>query len=134
MNRLGPARSTGFSLLELMVALAIMALALGVLYRAIGGGVRTVGDTSRYSQAVIIGESVLQSRDAVPSEGWRDAGQWEEFRWSVASAPYETGDGLAIALHRVQVDVSWVDGPRERVFSLVTLRPRIDDRAGPSPR
>jgi general secretion pathway protein I len=108
---------------EVVVALAIMAMALGVLYRAVGGGVRTVGDLSAYSRAAAIGESVLQMRDSVPAAGWNDAGQWEGFRWSVASAPFEPGSGAGVPLHRVQVDVAWSDGLRDRTFSLVSLRP-----------
>ncbi len=118
-----PLRSAGFTLLEVVVALAIMAIALGVLYRAVGGGVRTVGDLSAYSRAVAIGESVLQMRDSVPAEGWNESGQWEGFRWSVASAPYEPGAGAGVPLHRVQVDVGWSDGLRDRTFTLVSLRP-----------
>ena len=118
-----PFRSAGFTLLEVVVALAIMAIALGVLYRAVGGGVRTVGDLSAYSRAVAIGESVLQRRDSVPAEGWNESGQWEGFRWSVASAPSEPGTGAGVPLHRVQVDVGWSDGLRDRTFTLVSLRP-----------
>jgi general secretion pathway protein I len=123
-------RSAGFTLVEVVVALAIMAIALGVLYRAVGGGVRTVGDLSAYSRAVAIGESVLQMRDSVPAEGWNESGQWEGFRWSVASAPYESGAEAGLPLHRVQVDVAWSDGLRERTFALVSLRPQRVERPG----
>ncbi len=126
--------SRGFSLLELLVALAIMALALGVLYRAVGGGVRTVGDMTHYSRAVVLSESVLNTRDAVPPAGWHESGQWEGFRWSVSSSPYEIADGRPMPLHRVQVDVLWVDGPRERIFSLVSLRPEQADSTAPVSR
>jgi general secretion pathway protein I len=105
-----------------------MSIALGVLYRAVGGGVRTVGDLSAYSRALALGESVLQLRDVVPAEGWNEAGQWEGFRWSVASAPYEPAAGTAAAVHRVKVDVAWGDGQRERSLSLVSLRPQLVDR------
>ena len=116
--------SAGFSLLELVVALAIMSIALGVLYRAVGGGVRTVGDLALHRRAVALGESVLQTRDAVPAEGWNESGQWEGFRWSVASTPYEAAAGNAVAVHRVQVDVAWSDGLRDQTFTLATLRPQ----------
>jgi len=124
-----PARSAGFTLLEVVVALAIMAIALGVLYRAVGGGVRTVGDLSAYSRAVAIGESVLQMRDSVPADGWNESGQWEGFRWSVASAPYDSGSGALVPLHRVQVDVAWSDGLQDRSLSLASLRPQQVVRA-----
>jgi general secretion pathway protein I len=126
-----PLRSAGFTLLEVVVALAIMAIALGVFYRAVGGGVRTVGDLSAYSRAVAVGESVLQMHDAVPAGGWSESGQWEGFRWLVASAPYEPG-GAGVPLYRVQVDVAWSDGLRDRSLSLVSLRPQQIGRAEPT--
>ncbi len=129
-----PARAAGFSLLELVVALAIMSIGLGVLYRAVGGGVRTVGDLSAHSRAVIIGESVLQMRDSVPVEGWSETGQWEGYRWSVASTPYEAAAGSAVALHRVQVEVVWSDGLREQSFALASLRPQRAARPEESER
>jgi general secretion pathway protein I len=132
MKRIVVVRQAGFSLLEVMVALTILSISLGILYRVVGSGVRTVGDMSRYSHAVVIGESVLQMRDAVPPEGWHDAGEWEGFRWSVASAPYEPAAGAAAALHRVQVDVYWAGGLREHGFSLVSLRPQRADRVEPA--
>ncbi len=65
----------------------------------------------------------------LPAEGWNEAGQWEGFRWSVASAPYQPGSGAGVPLHRVQVDVAWSDGLRDRTFSLVSLRPERVDSA-----
>jgi len=121
-------RPTGFSLLELVVAMAIMSIALGALYRAVGGGARTVGDMSAYSRAVALGESVLQMRDAVPAAGWNESGEWAGFRWSVASAPFDVNGSARVAVHRVQVDVAWTDGLRERSISMASLRPQVTER------
>jgi general secretion pathway protein I len=120
---------SGFSLLELVVALAIMALALGVLYRAIGGGVRAVGDASKYEKAVLIAESLLEMRDSVVPGGWQESGAWESFHWSISSSPYDAAGGSPVPLHRVQADVAWRDGAREHSFSLVSVRPQLVEGA-----
>ncbi len=122
----------GFSLLELVVAMAIMSIALGVLYRAVGGGARTVGDLSAYSRALAVAESVLQMRDAVPADGWKDDGDWEGLRWSVLTTPIEVASGNQPAVHRVQVDVTWSDGQRNRALTLVGALPQSSQKPAAS--
>ena len=60
----------GFSLLELLVAFSIMALALGMLYRASGGSARSVADVETRQRASVLAESLLALRDAIPLGGW----------------------------------------------------------------
>ena len=52
-------RSRGYTLVEVLVAFMIMALALTVLLRIFASGVRNVSVSSEYAQAVLIGESRL---------------------------------------------------------------------------
>nr|WP_311222568.1 MULTISPECIES: hypothetical protein [unclassified Acidovorax] len=114
------------TLLELLVAFAIMALALGMLYRAMGSGARSAGDVERYQRAVLLAESVMSLRDAVPEQGWRQSGASSGYRWQVTSTPFGTGlSGANIPpLHEVRIVVTWFDGDRDRNFELITLRPQ----------
>lgn len=116
----------GVTLLELLVAFAIMALALGMLYRAMGGSARSAGDVERYQRAIVVAESILSLRDAVPEQGWQQAGETAGFRWRVNSRPFATGlEGPSIPpLHEVAIVVSWSDGTNQRNFELSTLRPQ----------
>ena len=51
--------SRGYTLVEVLVAFVILAMALSVLLRIFSGGVRNVGVSSDYAKAVLIAESRL---------------------------------------------------------------------------
>lgn len=117
--------SRGFTLLELLVAFAIMGLSLGLLYRAMGGSVRNVGEVERYARASEFAESLLALHDAVPPFGWNESGRSAGFGWQARSAPYPTGvnDPRSVPLHEVLISIWWDDGGRRRQIDLATLRP-----------
>lgn len=126
----------GLSLLELLIAFAIMALSLGLLYRSMGGSVRTAADLSQQQQAAMVIESVLATRDAVPADGWNETGQSAGFRWTVASRPFagslpwpDAAEGSPtpferIPLHEIHLSVVWADGTRSRQLEAMTLLPQ----------
>jgi len=116
----------GLTLLELLVAFAIMALSLGMLYRAMGSSARSVADVDRYQRAVVLAESLLSLRDAIPEQGLNQSGESAGYQWRLTTAPYATEfNGPAIPpLHEVNIVISWSDGVRLRNFELSTLRPQ----------
>lgn len=61
----------GFSLLEVLVAFAILSIALGVLLQIFATGMRNVGLSEEYSQAALYAESILAAygREAPLAEG-----------------------------------------------------------------
>jgi general secretion pathway protein I len=119
-------RQRGLTLLELLVAFAIMAMSLALLYRVMGGSARSVGDLDRYQRAVVLAQSLLALRDTVPEGGWQQSGESAGYQWHVESAPYATGvSGPDIApLHEVAISIAWADGERQRSLELSTLRPQ----------
>jgi len=118
-------------LLEVVIALVIAGLALGVLARATAAGIAAVGTAGRYEQALsrarshlaVVGHGMaLRPREEAGDDG---AG----YRWTLRIAPLATapaarqpGDALAgaatprLTLYRVEVTVAWGDGgPTRRV-------------------
>ncbi|GAC1599660.1 MAG: hypothetical protein NVS3B2_01090 [Ramlibacter sp.] len=118
----------GFSLLELLVALSIMSMALGLLYQASTGALRGVGDLGTEQRANVLAQSILDARDAVPAAGWNESGRDATMSWQVTSAPYQTAvatQSPAVSpLHEVRVRIEW-DGRRgARQLELHTLLPQ----------
>jgi general secretion pathway protein I len=127
MSRLSRGRRGGFSLLELLVATAVMALALAMLYRVDAGAVRGVGDLAWQQRAGVLARSILDSRDAVPAAGWQEAGQDAGFDWRVSTQPQPVPPGLevgATVLHEVLVTVQWSGRQGPRSLELRTLLPQ----------
>ena len=118
-------RQGGLSLIEILVAFSIMAMALGVLYRATGGSVRSVSAIDSTQRAASLAQSLLALRDAVPAAGWSDSGETAGFAWSIRSAPYVTSvtQPNVPPLHEVAVEIQWSDAGAGRMLSVVTLRP-----------
>lgn len=124
----------GLSLLEMLVAVSIMAIALAMLYKASGASARHAGDIGHYQRALMLAESILDAKDAVDANGWNEEGESAGFAWSVNSRPFETEAGRAdlavpqlVAIH---IKVTWSDGVTPRSIELNTLRPVRRSLAG----
>jgi general secretion pathway protein I len=125
-------RQGGFSLLELLVAFAIMAMSLGLLYRMAGGSARNTTDVVQQQQAAWLAESILASRGSVSADGWQEDGESAGFKWSIRSQRYSSGvEGPDIVpLHRIELVLAWNLGSRPAQLQLATLLPERKPRPG----
>jgi len=75
----------GFTLVEVVAAIAILALALNVLLEMIGNGIRGTAQSERMIQAGSLARTLLaQLGTEVPIREWRGTGEFPGgFRWHV---------------------------------------------------
>lgn len=132
-------RHKGFSLLEILVAFAIMAVALTIVLRIFGSGVNSAVISEEYNLAVQIAES-LMARTGVeaPLQVGEIAGsEADKYDWRVGVTPVaepaargrrfhsqqDQASQPAQKLMKVTVTVSWgEDADRPRSVQLNSLR------------
>jgi len=113
----------GFTLIETLAALTILAVALTSLFQSQGMGLRTSATAADYAKARILAESLL-AETAVQWRGGvrRQSGKEGGFAWSIdverapgAPPAHKTKWGL----HQIRVSVAWPGG---RSVVLETLK------------
>lgn len=132
-------RQAGYSLLEVLVAFALLAAALTVLLGALSGAARQVrhgedaGRARLHAQSLLAGLGVL-----APLQAGSDAGDWEDgrYRWTLQVQPYVTaaapGAGLVDGpqLMQVQLQVRWGEraGQQLQLDGLRLVQPQATTR------
>jgi general secretion pathway protein I len=124
--------AAGFTLLEVVVALAIASLALVALFEAGSGGLFAVDTAARAEEALQRAQSHLAAigRNAALVQGESSGDDGGGYRWQLHIEPVMQRQGLAAdgvtaettTLFAVQVAVSWKDRGHQRAVVLRTLR------------
>lgn len=117
----------GYSLLEVIVAFAVLALALTLLLGSLSGASRQIKQADLRSRAVLHAQSLLAVTGVVePLQDGERSGEWEDgrYRWQLQVAPYQeprtdalpVGDTVAgPRLAQLTLQVSWGDTDADRM-------------------
>ena len=115
----------GFTLIEVLVAFVIAALALGVLARAALDGVSNAHVSAQYTEALARARSHLAGLSSQPTPGDFQGDEGNGFHWHLRIVPgarETTRQNVPLILYDVAVSISWTDGDRKRVLQLDTKR------------
>jgi general secretion pathway protein I len=125
-----PKSAGGFTLLEVVVALAIAGLALVGLFRAGSGSVLAVDAAGHVNEAIQRAQSHLAAvgRIAAITPGESEGDDGDGYRWRVRAHPlsaWQIGSGSAaatITLFEVEIAITWHAGGGRRSVVLSSLR------------
>lgn len=111
---------SGFTLLETLVAMAILSIALVTLFRAAAGGMQGLDRTDRSATAAAIAISRLE---AAGQDGATSGKVVGGYSWRIQTEPYGEPGGLSSAAgpaaHWVTVSVGWRGSPGVQPQTLV---------------
>lgn len=113
----------GFTLIEVLVAFALVALVLGAALRLVAGGLNDSDAATRRTVAVLVAESRIAEVGVIAPlvPGIVEGAAAGDYRWRREIRRLESGiDDDPLPLYAVTVDIAWDDGPGVR---LATLRP-----------
>jgi general secretion pathway protein I len=125
MNR--PNRESGFTLIEVIVALAILAVALGVLFHVISDALDRARENRNEMAATSLAQSLLaRTGSEWPLQEGEHSGSYSNgFRWRLQVTHYGSApdrDAWGAQGFAVKATIQWRDGNETRSRTLSTLR------------
>ena len=133
-------RSTqhGFTLLEILLAIAILGVALTVIMQQFSAGLRIAHTSRTYTTATAYAKQKLEEFQLEEEmEEGEEVGDFDDgYTWKVSVLPYEdymeeaveSGEDeelfehLPLEMYRLESVVYWMEGEKEKSVSLVTLK------------
>ena len=107
----------GFTLLEVLVSLAILSITLLLAYQVLSGAIAAEDRSERWTVASFLGEALVRESTAVWPETGESSGTFaapmEEYSWQRSIRPAVHPDAL-----EVHVTVTWSSEGREEKVSL----------------
>lgn len=124
-------RNPGFTLIEVVVAMAILGVGLAVIIELFGGGLRLGRVSQEYTRAAGYARMKMEEINLASAleEGIQEGAFDGQFRWQVEvkkvdllPSGQETSYRPPVNLYRVRVDVLWKSGSKERAAALESYR------------
>lgn len=129
----------GFSLLEVLVAFAVLALSLGVLMRIFSGALNNIAVSREQTEALALAQTLLAGAgvETPLAAGELSGQQGERLQWRLTMTRFGLGQEARrpgappYALWEIDVRVSWQDRPEDSGRAVVLKTLRAGKESGP---
>lgn len=125
---LRPSRTAGFSLLEVIAAILLLAIAFTALMKVAGASMALSHNAAQHSQVAMHARSLLDSAFVgEPIKPGSSSGRFDsQYRWQLDVSPWQAGGPVApdapIQLYQLDLTVSWGPSARPRNAHFRSLR------------
>ncbi|MBD8897775.1 prepilin-type N-terminal cleavage/methylation domain-containing protein [Rhodanobacter sp. DHG33] len=120
-------RQRGFSLLEVIAAMLLLAIAFAALMKVAGGAIELSRNAAAHDEAALRARSMLDSVFiAEPLVPGSSSGSFDKrYRWTLDVTPWQVPDASpsnAMQMYRLDLAVQWGSTEHPQVAHFVTLR------------
>jgi type II secretion system protein I len=120
------ASSKGFTLLEILVALAILATAVTIIFQLFSASLRNIGVSEDVVSASVRAEAKM--REVISDEELSE-NSWTEtttdgytFTVNIIEALQEKTDSLPVQVLQIDLAITWIKNAKERTLRLKTYK------------
>lgn len=119
-------KSRGFTLIEVIVSIAIMSICLVVVMRLFSAGLRASRSSCDYTRAIVHAKEKMEQLSFKPEAG---SGDFDDgFRWQTELVPYMVSEEARYNLWQLKVKISWTTAlTKESSIELVSLKALTHD-------
>jgi general secretion pathway protein I len=137
-------RAAGFTLLEVMLAFVVFALSFATVLEIMAASMRSVSRASDDTEVALLAQTLMdQVGIEIPvEEGAYSGTSMDRYNWNMGISLYDASDepekvGMSTAelaelsgieLYRVDLDVDWESGQRERTLHFSTIQSVLANR------
>lgn len=120
----------GFTLLEVIIALAIMGIGFALAMELLATGTRSAKVSEDYTLGVLLARQKMAEMVITPSlKGSAEQGQFDGGQsWATEMLPLPQDEVLPAQLYQVRVRVAWPSRRGEKSVDLYTLRMAVDEK------
>jgi prepilin-type N-terminal cleavage/methylation domain-containing protein len=119
-------RNGGFTLLEILVSLALLGIAITVILQLFSSNLRALSVSQNYVSAAIRAEAkmrdILEDTD-LSEESWSEVtDEGYKFDASVTETLEERTENLQVRMLEINLTVQWSEGSKMKYLTLKTLK------------
>lgn len=121
---------SGFTLLEVIIALAILSIGFALAMELLAAGVRSAKASEDYTVAVLLArQKMVEVTGTTFLKGSAEQGEFGGgVRWASEIQPLPQDEELPAQLYQVRVRVAWPGRRGEKSLDLYTLRMAVDEK------
>lgn len=132
--------SSGFTLLEVLLAFVVFALSFTIVMEILSGSMRNTVRAREYTEVALIAQSVMDQLglDLPMEQGANYSGESGDYQWELSIELYqdvglntnivELGELTGIELLQIDLLISWGDPPRDKSNDFSTVRAMLVNR------